>query len=395
MASAARRPVSLRRRLALWLLVFAAVVSSLVFGIGVFVHEQAEHAAWRSLLGSELDAIEAHAERDPGYRWQDSDTLRLYRLDGGGAVPAALAGLADGLHDDVVVDGRLGVAQVRSTPRGRLALVLDIHDFEEMESFAQRMALLGGIALVVVTALVAWLGVGRLVRPLAALAGDIDRLRPGDPSQRVKVARGGSSELYVIAGAAEVALDQTGLPPRAALQMRRVLHTTRGVEQLVRLLLVLARDPVRLAALSEEVALEPLLARIVDDHRHLLGDKHLAIERGVVSPCVVVAPAAVVQAAIGNLLRNAIENSDSGVIRVSLAADATVVIDDPGHGMSPEEISAIHSRLARGDRGDGPDGIGLELVARLCEHLGWRLSFAPGAARGTRAVLELGRSRAQ
>ena len=431
MASAARRPVSLRRRLALWLLVFAAVVSSLVFGIGVFVHEQAEHAAWRSLLGSELDAIEAHAERDPGYRWQDSDTLRLYRLDGGGAVPAALAGLADGLHDDVVVDGRLGVAQVRSTPRGRLALVLDIHDVEEMESFAQRMALLGGIALVVVTALVAWLGVGRLVRPLAALAGDIDRLRPGDPSQRVKVARGGSSELYVIAdalndylarnaqfverervfittashelrtplaviaGAAEVALDQTGLPPRAALQMRRVLHTTRGVEQLVRLLLVLARDPVRLAALSEEVALEPLLARIVDDHRHLLGDKHLAIERGVVSPCVVVAPAAVVQAAIGNLLRNAIENSDSGVIRVSLAADATVVIDDPGHGMSPEEISAIHSRLARGDRGDGPDGIGLELVARLCEHLGWRLSFAPGAARGTRAVLELGRSRAQ
>ena len=192
-----------------------------------------------------------------------------------------------------------------------------------------------------------------------------------------------------------MALDQTGLPPRAALQMRRVLHTTRGVEQLVRLLLVLARDPVRLAALSEEVALEPLLARIVDDHRHLLGDKHLAIERGVVSPCVVVAPAAVVQAAIGNLLRNAIENSDSGVIRVSLAADATVVIDDPGHGMSPEEISAIHSRLARGDRGDGPDGIGLELVARLCEHLGWRLSFAPGAARGTRAVLELGRSRAQ
>ena len=431
MTSAGHGSVSLRRRLVLWLLAFAGVVSLLVFVIGVFVHEQAEHAAWRSLLVSELDAIEAHAERDPGYRWQDSDTLRLYRLDGGGAVPAALAGLDDGLHDEVVVDGRLSVAQVRSTPQGRLALVLDIEDFEEMETFAQRMALLGGIALIVVTALVAWLGVGRLVRPLAALAEDIDRLRPGDTAQRVRVARGGSSELYVIAdalndylarnaqfverervfittashelrtplaviaGAAEVALDQPGLPQRTGQQMRRILQTTRGVEQLVQLLLVLARDPARLAALSEEVALESLLARIVDDHRHLLGDKQLEIERGVVSPCTVVAPPVVVQAAIGNLLRNAIENSDSGVIRVSLAADATVTIDDPGHGMRPEEISAIHARLARGDRGDAPDGIGLELVARLCEHLGWHLSFAPGVAQGTRAVLGLGRSAPQ
>ena len=428
MASAGPRPASLRRRLVLWLLVFTAVISLLVFAIGIVVHEKAEHAAWSSLLESELDAIEANAAIDPGHRWQDSETLHLYRLDGGGALPAALAGLDDGLSDNLLVEGRRSVAQVRATAQGRMALVLDVEDFEQTEVYAERMALLGGLALIVVTTLAAWLGVGRLVRPLAVLAGDIDRLHPGDPTQRIEVARGGSSELYVIAdalndyllrnaqfvkrervfittashelrtplaviaGAAELALDQPGLPPRAARQMQRVLHTTRAVEQLVQLLLVLARDPARLAAMSELIALDGLLARIVEDHHHLLGDKHLRIEYGIVSPCTILAPPAVVQAAIGNLLRNAIENSDRGVIRVSLSGEAVVCIDDPGHGMSPEEISAIHARRARRERGEAPDGIGLDLVGRLCEHLGWRLGFAPHPPQGTRVILGLGAS---
>ncbi|KAG0772584.1 hypothetical protein G6F22_015618 [Rhizopus arrhizus] len=33
--------------------------------------------------------------------------------------------------------------------------------------------------------------------------------------------------------------------------------------------------------------------------------------------------------------------------------------------MSPEEIAAIHARMARGDRADRGGGIGLDLIARL------------------------------
>ena len=103
--------------------------------------------------------------------------------------------------------------------------------------------------------------------------------------------------------------------------------------------------------------------------------------------CQIVAPEAIVQAAIGNLLRNAIENSDRGEIRIRLQADATVVIEDPGHGMSPEEISELYARVARGGRDGG--GIGLDLISRLCEHLGWRLVFSSAPGRGTRTTLHL------
>jgi signal transduction histidine kinase len=72
----------------------------------------------------------------------------------------------------------------------------------------------------------------------------------------------------------------------------------------------------------------------------------------------------------------------------SSSTDATVVIEDPGHGMSPEEISELYARVARGGRDGG--GIGLDLISRLCEHLGWRLDFSSVPGRGTRTTLHLG-----
>jgi signal transduction histidine kinase len=58
--------------------------------------------------------------------------------------------------------------------------------------------------------------------------------------------------------------------------------------------------------------------------------------------------------------------------------------------MSPEEISAIYGRMARGGLRDG-GGIGLDLIARLCEHLGWRLRLSSDDGKGTEAVLDLRR----
>jgi signal transduction histidine kinase len=192
----------------------------------------------------------------------------------------------------------------------------------------------------------------------------------------------------VIAGAAELVLEQTDIPAAARNQVARIHRTARNVERLIALLLTLAKDPARLSGISDKVALDQLLPEIVEDHRHLTRDKDLKLLLDDMPSCDIVAPVAIVQAAIGNLLRNAIENSDRGDIRIRLQADATVTIEDPGHGMSPEEISEIYARVARGGGRDG-GGIGLDLIARLCEHLGWRLAFSSTPGRGTRTTLGL------
>src|SRR5690606_37219198 len=81
--------------------------------------------------------------------------------------------------------------------------------------------------------------------------------------------------IAVITGAAELALEQPELPPRARQQLQRVRSTASSMEQLIQLMLLLARDPARLAALSEPLALEQLLPEIVADHAHLAGGREL------------------------------------------------------------------------------------------------------------------------
>jgi len=197
--------------------------------------------------------------------------------------------------------------------------------------------------------------------------------------------------IAVIGGAAELALEQPELPMKARKQLQRIRNTTAGVEQLIQLLLVLARDPAKLAAMSELVALDQLLPEIVEDHRYLASGKELELVLQQLDECRVLAPLGVVQAAIGNLLRNAIENSDRGVIRLAVSPQAVVTIEDPGHGMSPEEVAQVYARMAKGER-NMRSGIGLDLIARLCDHLGWKLDIQSQPERGTRVTLDMSSS---
>lgn len=418
----------LRLRITLLVVGYMLLLSLAVVYHGNAVNERAESVVWRSLLQAELDRhLDLRAE-EPAYRWRDRGDFSLYGAAEGAPLPAQLATLSRGLHDEVRLDGRRKVALVHIAGGQHLVLTLDVTDFEAEERHLTTVMIgsaLGGLS--IAGLLIAW-GLRRLVKPLSDLSDDIGRLRPDKSDERVAVGRRASAELVVIAdaingylernerfvererafinsashelrtpiavigGAADLALSQEGVPAVARLQIQRVQRTARGVEQLVSLLLVLARDPARLSTLEDLVALDELLPEIVEDHLHLSREKDLRLVVAKLPAVAVVAPLAIVQAAIGNLVRNAIENSDRGDIEVSLRDDGVVVIDDPGHGMTPEEISAIHSRMARGDGGQG-DGIGLDLIARLCEHLGWRLHIEPRTPRGTRVTLDLGAAR--
>lgn len=186
-------------------------------------------------------------------------------------------------------------------------------------------------------------------------------------------------------------MEQPDLPPLVQGQLRRIHQTARETEQLITLLLVLAKDPQRLAKMHDVVRLDELLLDIIDDHHHLIQERDLRFEITALTRCRITAPIQIVQIAIGNLLRNAVENCDRGVIQVSLTEDGTVYIDDPGHGMSPEEISRLYAQVVRSGRHGG--GIGLELIARLCEHLNWQLDFVTNPSGGTRTALQVGPSR--
>lgn len=415
----------LRRRILLGLIGYVVVLSIAVIAHGFIVNEHAEQLVWQTLLDSELDHLLERQREEPNFRWVDTRNITFY--DGqADTLPPALRDLTPGVHDDVMVDGVERVVLVRQAEGRTLMLALDITDLEQRE-FDMGLTVIGSaITLIVLLGLaIAW-SVNRLVRPLSNMAHKIAGLQPDQPGQRIEVPDTASAELVVIAdalndylqrndrfverervfidsashelrtpiavitGASEIAL-QHEMPAATRSQLTRIRRTASDVEQLISLLLVLARDPARLARNSDRLSLDQLLPEIVEDHRHLTRDKDLTITLAPMPAIEIVAPLPIVQAAVGNLLRNAIEHSDRGEITVRLENPATVVIDDPGHGMTPEEISAIYARVARGGGDRGGSGIGLDLISRLCEHLGWQLDIASSHGRGTTTTLRFQR----
>ena len=418
----------LRQRLALAILLYAIVVGVVVAVHGYIVNERAERLVWESLLQSELAHFSDRRAADPTYRWTDTETLKLYGPSSGTEAPPEFAALSQGVHDEVPTPDGQFVVLVSPSEKGDLVLALDISEIERSER-SLTLTMIGSAAAVV--AILAWitsLGAAWLIRPLSSIARAISAFSPDRPGQRLAVDGLAPHEVRVIAdalnaylrrldefvererafvnmashelrtpiaaisGSAEVALDLENATSAARPYFDHILRTARDMERLVTLLVALAKDPARLRAVDERIELGELLPTIVADHEFLARRKELSFALDIREACAIRAPAQIARAAIGNLVRNAIENSDCGVIRIATASCGKVIIADPGHGMSDQEMSAVYTRLARSGEMIGA-GIGIDLISRLCEHLGWRLGFATELHKGTTATLDFGTQR--
>ena len=89
-----------------------------------------------------------------------------------------------------------------------------------------------------------------------------------------------------------------------------------------------------------------------------------------------------------NLIRNAIQHTESGKISVFIKDDR-VIVSDTGAGMDPTELNLVTQSHVGGDRNKG-FGLGLSIVTRLCDRLGWRLKFESEKGRGTTVNLIFG-----
>lgn len=411
---------SLRRQITLGMLAYTLLLSLGIATYGVTVIKNVEHLIWESLLRSEFEYFLECQRTEAGYRWDDTELLRLFGKGSDTPIPTEFD-LPAGVHDGISVGKKQFVVLASGIGSDRSVMTLDITNIERVERQLIWMILGFSAVLVCILVLVTIFGARRLVRPLSSLARAIAELSPDQNGQRVQIEPHAPKEAQVIAerlnsylvqiddfvererkfirmashelrtplavvvSTAEVALDPLVSSHSTETHLRRILATAHEMQDLVTLLLALARDPARLQSMMELVDLAELVPSIVQDHRPLAGSKELAFDIITIPPCSIHAPRQIVSATIGNLVRNAIENSEHGTIRV-ITTSSGVTVQDSGHGVSESERSRIYTQLARaGSAAAG--GIGLELIARACAHLGWRLDIDSLESGGTKATL--------
>ncbi len=164
----------------------------------------------------------------------------------------------------------------------------------------------------------------------------------------------------VIKGAAEIlearAADDMGIGEPTARIQRAVVE----IETLIETFLLLARQHDRPAARACE--LRAITEDVVAAHRHLLNGKPVEVDvQARQAGTAHVAPA-VASIAIGNLVRNAFMYTTEGRITLQVLTDR-VILTNPVGGRG----------IAKGE------GLGLTIVRRLCERMGWTFTIAPGS----------------
>lgn len=424
---------SLQRKIgAVFLLFFLAMALGLTVQGNLSQH-LIVHPLWKELLESSTARMLADGKPAPGADGPPAGLVRGWRL-GDGRVPADMpayfAVLQPGYYDEEQMDSYESDRShaVLVTPVGdgeRIVMAVDITD---LENYQNNMALVSVLIAVLsggmIAGSIAWV-YRSLRRPMGVLAQRMEELDPEQPSQRlatdfalselhdIAVIVNGHLErverfiererslldqashefrtpIAVIAGAVDV-LRLHGLPPAAEAPLARIAATVDNLTEIMAALLFLSREDGK--APVETTRLDSLVMALVDDHQHLLEGKraHFVVE--ALEPLTVNSPEAIARIVVGNLLRNAAENSYQGAIRVRLA-EGRLSIQDSGEGFDTVAAARRYTQALRNSaKQGGGQGLGLFLTRRVCERFGWTLAISSDPAHGTLAEMTFGAGR--
>jgi len=421
-----RAPERLHRKLR-WVFVTQALIASLVLALGLlyggaYLRDRMLQDRMESEAVHLWDAI----DRDPRARLSSGMGIESWLVQpgtGDAGLPAELRGLGPGFH-------RSGDGQrlVYVSERGgrRLVLSLQPRAADHIALYNTVLAFLLAIACIVVLARLGYRRSKAAVAPVAQLADALVRWDPATPSvhafdrtddrsepvaevEQLRASlrtvagrmheyiererdftRDASHELRtpltVVRMAGDLLAQEETLSERGARSLRRMGNAVREMEELLDAFLVLARHP-DVPLDLEEIDLAEVAHEQASLAMPLLEGKPVGLEVVEHAQPRVQAPLRVPGVLLGQLLRNACEHTDAGRIEVRVEADR-IEVEDSGAGMDAATLARAFQPFFRGSESAAAGkGLGLHVVQRLAERLGWsvELRSAPGA--GTTATV--------
>jgi signal transduction histidine kinase len=369
-------------------------------------------------------------ERNDDATLPDTKNLTGYRQGHGDGIPAELAGLAPGFHRSDTP--RETITYVSDRDGSRLYLVFEAEQVDEL-------VLLFGIVPVALALIVIYLSTylayrvsRRAVSPVVSLAQRVQLLDPAapDPAQlrndppvetddeirvlanaledlitRVKdftererrFTRDASHELRTPLTVIKMATDRLakhpGLDEQAMGTLERIRNSADDMEHLTRAFLLLARETDQGLA-RDWVCVNDIIRSEIERSRIVRPDSPLSVRIEQDVRLEIFAPERIVESVVGNLLRNAIAYTDDGEVIVTIAGD-TVLIEDTGPGMKPDDVEKVLKPFVRQQRQRGGFGVGLTIVKRLTDRFRWPLEIDSVPGRGTRVSVRFPDARSQ
>jgi signal transduction histidine kinase len=331
------------------------------------------------------------------------------------AIPPELRPLSNGVHEDILIrDHTYFVAVDDATASTRLYLLLDTAHVEALEGSVVTVAVLVGLLALGLSAVSGFALARAVMRPVTELASDVSRLEPSRRNERLgnrfsnrevgviaaafddymerldrvlerehAFTEDASHELRtplaIIASAAELLLEEPALSQAGRERILRIRRATTQMQSLIEALLFLARGESDAAA-TQPCALDQIVREAVEIVATGAAVKSLQLNVEV-EPVVVAGAPVMVACVVNNLLLNAVNFTQEGFIDVKLT-QTELTVRDTGIGIPPQDLSRIFERRYRGAQSRGL-GLGLYLVSRICQRLGWTIQSSSAEGSGT------------
>ena len=351
--------------------------------------------------------------RHSGQRLDMPPNMGLYWDE---AIPAAWRELRPGLYD-LPLNGQSVNVLVRKDGVHTLVLSDDDDDFDRIEWEIYALLAAAFAASVVLAVVIGRATASRVIAPVTALAEAVaqdhlpqdlphldlrdeigvlarafaartealqrflrrERWFVGDVSHELR------TPLTVILGAAEVLVARAADRPDLREHAERIRRTAADATERVSALLLLSRTPEAMDA--PRTALVALARLEVERCRPLLAGKDVSLTLDAPEEVHAQARPELAAIAIGNLVRNACQFTEAGAVVVRLRP-GRVEVQDTGAGIPDHLQERIFERgmRIRPDASVG-SGLGLSIVRRVAEHLGWRISLDSPGGGGSRFTL--------
>ncbi len=166
--------------------------------------------------------------------------------------------------------------------------------------------------------------------------------------------------------------------------LKRIDRAVTNMENIIETLLWLSREEMAVDQ-NQVFSVESVVQETIEQHRYLIVNKPIDVEFVPENEPRLSIPPAILQIVLTNLIRNAIQHTASGKISVIVKADR-VIVSDTGAGIEPEELKLVTQSHGSRDLNKG-FGLGLSIVQRLCDRLGWKLEIESKIGLGTTVKL--------
>jgi signal transduction histidine kinase len=406
----------------------ATVCIVIVSVIGVTFYEaseEMEQALVDQLVDEELNFLIQHHQANPHHAPAFGSNVQYYVVKNDAdrqALPPFVSGLQPGQYEVDIGEGRgdRDIA-IRDLDGTRYVVVYNIGPYEDREREFREMVIYSLVGVALLAIALGYVLSGFLTRQLVRLAAQVSNLTPDrghvpllhDSQDRdvavlaealdtyqikiiamlkreqeftANVSHELRTPLTMIRTSCDLLATEPGLSEKACERIGYISQAVEHMREQTEGLLFLAREqePTDI----EQIGLFECVHDIVSPLRSEIARKGLGLHIDIEPTATLRASRNGLHLVLVNLIRNAVRYTEHGHIRVAFDA-GRLIVSDSGIGIASDQLSRIFERSFRvADTQEG-FGIGLDIVRRICEQLGWLVEVSSTQAVGSTFALSV------